>query len=210
MMATACAMLVAILYLVVAGIFFFDPVQKTRNAHQYMQVLTQAPYCRYGIHAVRALTGLAGLALISPARQAAGSGFWIDWASLLGVLGFGSMVVSHSRALFCLPVLIREYQAVEQAVKPAVARQLSLVLLDPRGWVEIGGVAVWALVVTLAARDRLDVHSSVVAIAVAFAVLSVVNVFAWVSQRYSLVSVTTGAALMILAPSWFIWLGTTM
>jgi hypothetical protein len=200
------AILIAVLYIFTAIVFAFDPVQKTRNAHQYAAALASNRKYRMILHALRVATGFIGLGLIPVVYHHFAQSAWLDWVSLLGIIGYGSMIIGHTRALFALPLIVREHQEATDAVKPAIARQLSIVMLDPRGWVEIGGIGAWAFVVTLIAASTDQASTLIIVVASLFAISSILNVFGWISQRYGLINITMAIGLLLFGPMWFVWL----
>lgn len=200
------AIALALLYILTAIVFAIDPVQKTRNAHQYAAALAINARFRMGLHALRVITAIIGLALVPIVYHSLKTNSWLDWSTLLAIIGFGSMLIGHARALFALPLIVKEHQEATEIVKPAIARQLSIVMLDPRGWVEIGGIGIWAITVTMVASEGVGAPWYAMIAAIIFGIASLLNVFGWISQRYGLINITMSIGLLVFGPVWFFWL----
>jgi hypothetical protein len=158
--------------------------------------------------------GIAGFAVVpavSKYLQSSGSA-WIGWTSKLAYLGF-AVLLANSLRWMAIPTLISEiYQApgTSAATKDALFAAVASLSLDPTGFLFYGGTGAWLLATCVVGLRRNSLPRSLAWIGIAEAALFLVFILGSTLRIGILLLIGAGGGLGLLAPTWFIWVGTKL
>ncbi|KPI08373.1 Protein of unknown function DUF4386 [Actinobacteria bacterium OK074] len=205
--AASCAALAGICYLAYSAVFFFDPCRNSTNAHMFMSLFREEP--RFYMWRSRILGVGAALALgMIPASLELVSAHPTDlllWATGLAFVGFALSSVSNLRSLQILPVVHGDHERSGEEARTALARSISYVHLDPRGWFTFGGVGVWVAVLSAYGLQEGTIPLVLAVVGFVLGLLYATVVAAGVFHRYAVFGVVAGAGGLLLSPLWFLW-----
>src|SRR6266849_1698215 len=132
---------------------------------------------------------------------------WLRLATTVAYIGFAAMAIENLRALQILPPLVRDHASADEATKVALARSVSLIPLDPHGWLVYGGVGFWFFVVNVIALQRGLGPTSLAIVGIVGAVLYWMLVVGELFHQGTILLLVAGLGGLILGPIWYIWVG---
>jgi len=204
-----CSILVGVLYMVVGVIYLNDPGRRATNAGTLLKILERNSILRLLFHLVMAVTAVCALGAVPAISALADSGNdgWLRLATTVAYIGFAAMAIENFRALQILPLLVRDYTSADEATKVALARSVSLISLDPHGWLIYGGVGFWFFVVNVIALQRGLWPTSLAIVGLVGAVLYWMLVVGALFHKGKILLLVAGLGGLILGPIWYIWVG---
>lgn len=153
-----------------------------------------------------AAMGVVGIAVVRPiAALVDRDDPWLDWTSLLAIVGYAVAAVGNTMVMGKLPGIAAAFVAADDAAKPAIAA-LWRTTLDPWGLWQFGLVGVWLLVLGLVALRSGGLPRTGASLAVGAGIAHIVIPLVLVaSAQAALVLVAPVAAVLMVA--WFGWVG---
>ena len=204
-----CAIIVGVLLFVTGIVFLFDPVRNSKGAKDLAEILSKNDKPRMVLFWIFAITGFFGIGAVPAIAgqvRALNEG-WMDWVTILAYVGFGCMAIENFRALQINPNIILDYKAADPKVKLALSRSLSLVPLDPKGWLTYGGVGLFLFVANLIALNNGTWDTALCWIGLLCGFFYQFIVFGNLIHVYGYFKVAAGIGGIILGPLWYIWMG---
>ena len=211
-----CAIAAAIAYIVV-GITFFNLPQIQRGSSGRNQVteyftsvasdsfLLQLQYWSFSFAA------LMGLAVIITANRKFRnlSEDFIDWASVVGLIGYGVMCTNFVRCVDIIP------QRAQIFVEAGEQMQISMLganplTLDPTGILGFGFVGFWFFVLNYFAKNSETFPNFLAYIGMIGGILHIFVAIGNIIDQQILISVAAGLGGIVLGPIWLIWFGMTL
>ena len=194
------------------GLFFLSLVVATRLSADPEQIVWPHVLSDYAL----ALIGLSGLAAVPAitARVATADRELARWAATVAQFGFGVLTVmslwqaEYETTLAVdamnLPVLNYDVPDARVTFLENVVTRL------PHGWLEVGGVGFWMFCVSLLGRKRHVLPGLLVSLGFVAGLVGVLTAFASASQLTWLAAVGQILYCVVLAPSWFLWMGSLL
>lgn len=181
---------------------------------EYWKDVAQNPPVHVLFSLVPALVGILGLVTVPAISQLVRTENegWVRWVSSLALLGYAVQAIGSFRALALGPGMAEAYLAGDAATQKLIeATSLSL---DPQGWLTLGGVGLWLLVINLLAL-RAGAWPKVLAyLGIACAILYWLVLAGALAGAVLGFTITTMVVLgvagqggAVVAPVWFIWTG---
>ena len=211
-----CAIAAAIAYIIV-GITFFNLPQIQRGSSGSDQVteyftsvasdslLLQLQYWSFSFAA------LMGLAVIITANRKFRnlSEDFIDWASVVGLIGNGIMCTNFVRFVDIIP------QRAQIFVEGREQMQISMLganplTLDPTGILGFGFVGFWFLVLNYFTKERETFPNVLAYIGMIGGILHIFVAIGNIIDQQILISIAAGLGGIVLGPIWLIWFGMTL
>ena len=211
-----CAIAAAIAYIVV-GITFFNLPQIQRGSSGINQVteyftsvasdsfLLQLQYWSFSFAA------LMGLAVIIAANRKFRdlSEDFIDWASVVGLIGYGVMCTNFVRFVDIIP------QRAQIFVEAGEQMQISMLganplTLDPTGILGFGFVGFWFFVLNYFAKNSETFPNILAYIGMIGGILHIFVAIGNIIDQQILISIAAGLGGIVLGPIWLIWFGMTL
>ena len=211
-----CAIAAAIAYIVV-GITFFNLPQIQRGSSGRNQVteyftsvasdsfLLQLQYWSFSFAA------LMGLAVIIAANRKFRdlSEDFIDWASVVGLIGNGIMCTNFVRFVDIIP------QRAQIFVEAGEQMQISMLganplTLDPTGILGFGFVGFWFFVLNYFAKNSETFPNILAYIGMIGGILHIFVAIGNIIDQQILISIAAGLGGIVLGPIWLIWFGMTL
>ena len=211
-----CAIAAAIAYIVV-GITFFNLPQIQRGSSGRNQVteyftsvasdsfLLQLQYWSFSFAA------LMGLAVIIAANRKFRdlSEDFIDWASVVGLIGNGIMCTNFVRFVDIIP------QRAQFFVEAGEQMQISMLganplTLDPTGILGFGFVGFWFFVLNYFAKNSETFPNILAYIGMIGGILHIFVAIGNIIDQQILISIAAGLGGIVLGPIWLIWFGMTL
>ncbi len=157
--------------------------------------------------ALSALLAIAAVLAISASVRSVHDG-WARWTSTLAIIGLAVNTIDAIRRAALDPTKATAYVQGDTAVKAALTVPGALQGLDPQGWLRLGAVGFWVLVVSLLALrgGAWPKPLAYLGIMVALAVWLGLAVATEVAQSQPLLMILAGIGGLLL-PIWYIWLG---
>ena len=208
-----CAIAAAVGYIIV-GITFFSIPQIQRGSQGRFQLteylnsianessLFQLQYWSFSFAA------LMGLAVIIAANRKFRdlSEDFIDWASVVGLIGYGVMCTNFVRFVDIIP------QRAQIFVEGGEQMQISMLganplTLDPTGILGFGFVGFWFLVLNYFAKERETFPNILAYIGMIGGILHIFVAIGNIIDQQILISIAAGLGGVVLGPIWLIWFG---
>ena len=183
--------------------------------HEFWMALAAGAPAHLAVHWLSAVAGLLGLAVVPAAwrlarsRDGAGEG-WSVFASALAAVGFAVTARSHLMEVeldLRVAPLYPDLPPDAQAVVPLVA---GLALDVPHGWLTLGGIGVWVVVVSALGARNGRLPRALAALGHALGACFLAAVVGFSALWLPLVTVGIGVGGTLLAPAWFAALGVTL
>ncbi len=206
-----CSILVGISYIVVGITFLLLPAVQRPGGEPaaFLPSFAESPTLasiEYLAFALGAVFALAAIPAISETVRAGNEG-WVRWMSALAYLGFAVVALTFFQLLALVPGIASAFVAAESEVQPFIAKDFSLLGLDPQGWLTFGGVGLWVLVVSLLALRGNTWPTLLAVVGIAVAVLYGLVTAGNVLGIPELITIAAGLGGVILGPIWYIWIG---
>lgn len=193
----------AALFLAAGVAFVLDPANKSTSATMLMGILQRAIAPRLLLFRIVGIGSFFALGTVLAMTSHIGlsGGIVLIWAGILYAIGLAATGLTAFRGLQILPLIVRDHGDAATDVKLALARQASLVAIDPRGWFEYGAGALWfaAVGLTLAQIGG----TSLMLLSFLCAVLHLLLLTGGTFHRYALFRIGIGAGALVVLPLWY-------
>jgi hypothetical protein len=205
--AALCAAVAGLCYITYSVVFFFDPCRTSTNAHMFMSLFNGESRYYMWRSRIMGVGSAVALGMIPGAVELVRGGDFAPllWASGLAFIGFALSSVSNLRSLQILPVVHGDHERSGEEAKIALARSISYIHLDPRGWFTFGGVGVWVAALSWYGLHTAALPLALVVIGIVLGLFFITVVVAGVFHKYAVFGVVAGAGGLVLAPVWFLW-----
>ena len=160
----------------------------------------------WGAEALGLLLGIAAVLAISESVRSTNEG-WVRWTSTLAIIGLALWALDDLRFLALTPGRAAAYVQGDAAIRAALTVPGALDALDPRHWLRVGTVGVWALVVSLLALRGGIWPKPLAYVGIGAGSANLLVLLADVFPNLSVLEVIGGIAAIISVPIWYIWLG---
>lgn len=205
------AILVGISYLLVGITFFLQPSELVvGSVEEHLSKLYEDSTMRTLYFLAWAFTGIFALGavpIITDLFSQYNKGL-VMWIRNLAILGYAITIIANLRAMTIKPIMADVYvneNPMFQEIIPIIDPWL---LLDPKGFISVGMVGLWLLVLNiLSFRDqKFPLILNIIGI------LGALSLFIGVigSANPILSGIASGVGGMALGPAWFIWMGLIM
>jgi hypothetical protein len=216
-----CSILTGVTIIVTAVLYLLLPREQQDACHCPETFLASLAHssmlyvAEYVVFALSSLLAIAAVLAISASVRAAHDG-WVRWTSTLAIIGQAVNAVDAIRRAALDPAKAMAYVHGSATVKAALTVPGALQGLDPQGWLRLGAVGLWILVVSLLALrsgifdpgERLGTWPKPLAfLGMVGAIVYSLVVVGQVVQTPSLIVILAGVGGVILIPLWYIWLG---
>ena len=130
----------------------------------------------------------------------------LDWASVLGLIGYGVMCTNFVRFVDIIP------QRAQIFVEGGEQIQISMLganplTLDPTGILGFGFVGFWFLVLNYFAKERETFPNVLAYIGMIGGILHIFVAIGNIIDQKILISIAAGLGGIVLGPIWLIWFG---
>ena len=203
--------LVGVAYLFSALAFLAQPaaLRGAASPHDFWLALNDDPAAHLALHWFSATAGVLGLAVVPAVlrlvrRQSDGLALW---SSALAYLGFAVTARSHLMEVEFDMRVGPVYGTLAPDVQAAVPLVAGLALDVPHGWLTLGGIGLWVLLVSWLGFTSTHLPRGLAMLGFALAAGFVVSVVGFSFGLMPLVTLGIGVGGLVLAPAWFIWLG---
>lgn len=205
------AILVGISYLLVGITFFLQPSELVvGSVEEHLSKLYEDSTIRTLYFLAWAFTGIFALGavpIITDLFSQYNKGL-VMWIRNLAILGYAITIIANLRAMTIKPIMADVYvneNPMFQEIIPIIDPWL---LLDPKGFISVGMVGLWLLVLNiLSFKDqKFPLILNIIGI------LGALSLFIGVigSANPILSGIASGVGGMALGPAWFIWMGLIM
>ena len=213
-LAGPASILTGVAYFLAALAFLAQPpaLRGAGSPDAFWAALASGAPSHLALHWASAAAGVLGLAVVPAALRLTRSQSegWALWASAVAYIGFAVTARSHLMEVELDLRVAPLYLALAPETKAAVPLVAGLALDVPHGWLTLGGIGFWVLVICiLGSRAGTLPHplcwlgygvTAGFALAVAGFSLSILP----------LVSLGVGLGGGLLAPAWFVWFGLSL
>jgi hypothetical protein len=175
---------------------------------QFLASLAHTPtlyVAESGLFALSSLVAIAVVPAIYETVRATHVG-WARWSSTLAIIGFAVNAIDQIRHAALQPPQATAYLQGDAAVRAALTAPGALQALDPQGWLRLGAVGLWILVVNLLALRGGTWPKPLALVGIVGAIVYSLVVVAQVAQIQSLIVILAGGGVFLI-PLWYIWLG---
>jgi hypothetical protein len=207
-----CSILTGVAILAVAAVYLLLPPEQQDACHCPDRFLASLAHnsalyvVEYGLYTLYALLAIAAVLAISASVRVVHDG-WVRWTSTLAIIGTAVGAIDNIRRVSLDPARAAAYVQGDAATKAALTVPGALQGLDPQGWLKLGGVGVWFLVVSLLALREGTWPKPLAWLGIGVAIVAWLSVVGEVVQTQSLFVILAGAGGIIVIPLWYIWLG---
>jgi Domain of unknown function (DUF4386) len=207
----ACSILTGVTIIVVAVLYLLLPPEQQDACgcpDQFLTSLAHNPtlyVVESGLFALSSLLAIAAVLAIYETVRATHDG-WARWASTLAIIGFAVNAIDQLRHAVLHPTQATAYVQGDTTVKAALTAPGALEALDPQGWLRLGAVGIWILVVSVLALRGGAWPKPLALVGIVGAVVYSLVVVAQVAQTQSLIVILAGGGVFLI-PLWYIWLG---
>jgi hypothetical protein len=211
----ACSILTGVMVIGVAVLYLLLPPEQQDACHcpdRFLTSLAPNPtlyVVESTLFAASSLLAIAAVLAISASVRAVHEG-WARWTSALAIIGFAVNAIDQLRHAVLHPVQATAYVQGDAAVKAALTAPGALQALDPQGWLRLGAVGFWILVVSLLALRGGVWPQPLALLGIVGAIVYSLAVVAQVVQTQPLLAILAGVGGVVLLPLWYIWLGLRM
>ena len=211
-----CAIAAGIAYVIVGIAYFNLPeIQRgTSDFSKFAEYLTSVAadstmlQLQYWCFSIAAFMGLA--VIIAAKRYIKDSSEDIlDWASVLGLIGYGVMCTNFVRLAYLLPQRAQRFAEGGEQLQQAMLGANALPL-DPTGILGFGFVGFWFLILNYLARDRDNFPNELAYIGIIGGILHIFVPMGTIINQQILVAIAAGLGGIVLGPIWYIWFGITL
>ena len=160
-----------------------------------------------GIFSLSSLLAIAAVLAISGNVCSAHEG-WVRWTSTLAIIGQAVNTIESLHRMASDPLKATAYMNGDTAVKAALTVPGAVQgLFDPQGWLRVGVVGLWVLVVSLSALRGGAWPRLLAFIGIGGGIAYMLVVPGQVLQIQWFIAIIAGIGGVILIPIWYIWLG---
>ena len=211
-----CAIAAGIAYIIVGIAYFNLPeIQRgTSDFNKFGEYLTSVAadstmlQLQYWFFSIAAFMGLA--VIIAAKRYIRdSSNDMLDWASVLGLIGYGVMCTNFVRLAFLIPQRAQRFVEAGEQLQQAMLGANALPL-DPTGILGFGFVGSWFLILNYLARDRDNFPNQLTYIGIIAGILHIFVPLGTIINQQILVAIAAGLGGIVLGPIWYIWFGITL
>ncbi len=209
-----CSVLLGLAYLLGGLAYLLQPaeLQAAADTTEFWSVLAQDSGMNTLMHWGFGFTGVFGIAVVMVVSELVRS--WSEGSvrvtSGLAYVGYAVMVTTHFRSAAVYRAVAEVYVAGDASVQAGIgALGWRLFDLDPQGWLTLGAVGLWILVVNVLALREARWPNMLAYLGIASGLLSWLAVAGSVVEVPVLVAIGAGLGIVV-APSWFIWIGVTL
>jgi hypothetical protein len=187
---------------------FFDPARAWETQENFYSAVAADPVLYQLPRVLLALTAFVGLAAVLGIFRVLrnfDSG-WLDWSSLLVVIGFALTGVSQVRFALINPERAAIYVHGDAATKLAIEASRFTLQLDPQGVIATVSLLVWLIVVNRLALTSQSWPRPACLLGFVVVIVSLMGLSARASGLapfVPLASLVNG----VVAPAWFLWVG---
>ena len=202
-----CAIIVGVLSLVALVLVILLPQERQGDNFLpsfYEQPLI--PMLRYIVNAIIAVLGLAVVGSVTGIVESAHKD-WSRWAGSLGYLGFATIAVNYMRLIAIVPDRAEAYVTGDASTQASLISYT--VNLDPNGWLSMGAVGLWILIISILAMRGARLSKVMNWIGIAYALFAVLTVVGSTASFVPLAMIG-GLAGVVAGTVWFIWVGTSL
>jgi hypothetical protein len=206
-----CSILTGVSIIVTAVMYLLLPSEQQDACgcpDQFLASLAHNPtlyVAESGLFALSSLVAIAAVLAIYETVRATHDG-WARWSSTLAIVGFAVNAIDQIRHAVLQPSQATAYVQGDAAVKATLTAPGALQALDPQGWLRLGAVGLWILVVNMLALRGGTWPKPLAFVGIVGAIVYSLVVVAQVAQIQSLIVILAGVGV-ILIPLWYIWLG---
>ena len=134
---------------------------------------------------------------------------FIDWASVVGLIGYGVMCTNFVRFVDIIP------QRAQIFVEAGEQMQISMLganplTLDPTGILGFGFVGFWFFVLNYFAKNSETFPNILAYIGMIGGILHIFVAIGNIIDQQILISIAAGLGGIVLGPIWLIWFGMTL
>jgi hypothetical protein len=207
-----CAILTGVTLIVTAVLYLLLPREQQDACHCPDRFLASMAHssalyvAEYVMFALTSLLAIAAVLAISASVRTVHDG-WARWTSTLAIIGQTVNTIDNIRRAVLDPAKAMAYVQGDAAVKAALTVPGALQGLDPQGWLRLGAVGLWILVVSLLALRGGTWPMLLASLGIVGAIVYSLAVIAQVVQTPPLLVILAGVGGIILLPIWYIWLG---
>lgn len=208
-----CAILVGAAYLVIGITYFLIPeAQQSGSTEDFLKSFAVNPTAQmvsYWAWALGALAALAAVPAIAELVRPVNEGL-VRWATTLAQLGFAVTAVNYFTQLTVLPWRAADFVCVQcptNVVQTAMAYNQNLLGLDPQGWLGLGAVGMWIMVISLLALRNNALPRYLAFAGVASGLAYWLLLAGRVLENSLLVAVVAVLGGIVLGPLWYIAVG---
>jgi hypothetical protein len=158
-----------------------------------------------GLFALSSLVAIAAVPAIYETVRAVHEG-WARWSSALAIIGFAVNAIDQIRHAVLHPTQAAAYVQGAATVKASLTAPGALQALDPQGWLRLGAVGFWILVVGVLALRGGTWPKPLAYVGIVGAIVYSLVVVAQVAQIPLLIVILAGGGVFLI-PLWYIWLG---
>ncbi len=133
----------------------------------------------------------------------------LDWASVLGLIGYGVMCTNFIRIAFLLPQRAQRFAEGGEELRQAMLGANALPL-DPTGILGFGFVGFWFLILNYLARSKDNFPDELAYIGIMGGILHMFVPLGTIIDQQILVAIAAGFGGVVLGPIWYIWFGITL
>lgn len=208
-----CSILAGILIVVTAILYLLLPPEQQDACgcpEKFLMSVAQRPtvyIVEEGIFSLSSLLAIAAVLAISEDVRSVHEG-WVRWTSTLAIMGQAVNTIESLHRMASDPLKGVVYVNGDDAIKAALTVPGAVQgLFDPQGWLRVGIVGLWVLVVSLLALRGGTWPALLAYMGIGGGIAYVLVVPGQVLQIQWLIAIIAGIGGVILIPIWYIWLG---
>jgi uncharacterized protein DUF4386 len=208
-----CSILTGVTIVVTAVLYLLLPAEQQDACgcpEKFLVSMAQSPtlyIVEEGLFGLSSLLAIAAVLAISESVRSAHEG-WMRWTSNLAIIGQAVNTIEALHRMVFDPLKAAAYMKGDAAVKAALTVPGAVQgLFDPQGWLRLGAVGLWVLVVSLLALRGGPWPRPLAYVGIGGGIAYVLVVFGQAFQIQLLIAIVAGVGGVILIPLWYIWLG---
>jgi hypothetical protein len=208
-----CSILTGVTIVVTAALYILLPAEQQDACgcpEKFLVSMAQSPTVytvEEGLFSLSSLLAIAAVLAISENVRSTHEG-WVRWTSNLAIIGQAVNTIESLHRMAFDPLKAAAYVKGDAAVKAALTVPGAVQgLFDPQGWLRLGAVGLWVLVISLLALRGGTWPKLLAYMGIGGGIAYILVVFGQVLQLQWLIAIIAGIGGVILIPIWYIWLG---